>query len=236
VIGQIACKLVGVGVFAWAAFIPTLSAAMATPSCTEAAGQAETALGLPSGLLLAIGNVESGRLNDVGMRVPWPWTIQAGGIGRFYTAIDEAVSAVQTLRASGVQSIDIGCFQVNLLHHPNVFSDPESGFNPLTNAFAAARFLAALHVEFGAWEPAIAAYHSRSDALGAPYRDDVLASWHGRQPALHTLTAGVHIWGPRGELGVAGPTSSYVQVVVDKSSLLRRGSSHVPRVVTVSVR
>jgi hypothetical protein len=236
VIEQIARKLVGASVFALAALMPALGVEAAALSCTQAAEAAEAGVGLPTGLLLAIGNIESGRLNGAGMRVPWPWTIQAAGTGRFFGTIEEAVAALQTLHAAGVQSIDIGCFQVNLLHHPSVFSDLDSGFDPLINAFAAARFLAALHGEFGAWPPAIAAYHSRSDLLGAHYQDEVLASWHGGPPAVETVIAGMHIWGPGGELGAGSSTSPYFQAVVGHSSLLLRTSSRLPRVVTVSVR
>jgi hypothetical protein len=178
-------------------------------SCTEAAAMAEAGAGIPPGLLLAIGNVESGRTDEVGKRSPWPWTINTGGAGRFFATAEEAVLAVETLRAGGVQSIDIGCFQINLFHHPDAFPDLVSSFNPLTNALAAARFLLSLHEEFGAWEPAIAAYHSRVDMLGAPYRDRVLGFWHGTPVAGRITLAGVHVWGPAGEVGFGAGLSSW---------------------------
>jgi hypothetical protein len=186
------------------------SAIAAGLSCTEAAAVAEAGAALPHGLLLAIGNVESGRTDAAGTRAPWPWTINAGGTGHFFATAEEAAVAVAVLRSGGVRSIDIGCFQINLFHHPDVFASVASGFDPLTNARAAAAFLVSLHEEFGAWEPAIAAYHSRTDTMGAAYRDRVLALWHGTLPPRDIVLArapvpGVHVWGPNGEIGYAAP-------------------------------
>jgi Transglycosylase SLT domain len=226
-------RLAGIGGFLLAALTSALPASAAGLSCAQAAAVAEADERLPPGLLLAIGNVESGRIDAMGMRTPWPWTINAGGMGRFFASADEAVSAVQALRAGGMQSIDIGCFQINLFHHPDAFPDLASGFDPLTNALAAARFLVSLHQELGAWEPAIAAYHSRADTLGAPYRDRVLASWHGAPAASGEVTfAGIHVWGPSGEIGFGAWSPSL------GSRSVAAGPSRVrlPRVVTVSVR
>jgi hypothetical protein len=175
-------------------------------TCGQAAASAEATLAIPSGLLLAIGMVESGRADAAGQRSPWPWTVQAGGDGRFFASQPEAVDAVQDLRAGGVQSIDIGCFQINLLHHPDAFTDLAGGFDPLTNATAAAEFLVSLHGEFGGWEPAVAAYHSRTALLGSAYRDRVYAAWSQPSetphppPARVAVVFGVHVWGPAGPL------------------------------------
>ena len=126
---------------------------------------------------------------------PGPWTVNAGGSGRFFDTAEAATAAVQDLRAKGVQSIDIGCFQINLLHHPAAFANLASGFDPLINAVVAARFLRSLHEELGAWEPAIAAYHSRAATLGGPYRDRVLASWSGAPPVIRATFFGTRTWG-----------------------------------------
>ena len=193
--------------------------------CAQAAALAEASEGIPAGMLLAIGQVESGRATLGGGRAPWPWTIQANGSGRYLASADEAVAAVQQLRAVGIQSVDIGCFQVNLMHHPDAFTDLASGFDPVVNAMAAARFLSALHAELGNWEEAVAAYHSRTPGLGGPYRDMVYAAWHGTpllalaapqavslagwvhigpgRPMLASAVMGVQVWGPSGAIGAA---------------------------------
>jgi hypothetical protein len=207
------------------------SADAAILSCTEAAAVAETSMSVPPGLLLAIGKVESGRPDTMGNRLPWPWTINIGGVGHFFNTAADAVLTVQNLRASGVQSIDIGCFQINLFHHPNAFSDLASGFDPLTNALAAARFLVSLHAEFGTWDSAIAAYHSRVDTQGAPYRDRVLAAWHAIPLTNGITLAGIHVWGPTGEIGL------YTQIYSKVLSPMLAGAlqSQLPRIVTISV-
>ena len=206
-------------------------------SCAQAAAVAEARAGIPAGLLLAIGVVESGRTNAAGVRAPWPFAIQSDGVGRFLANAEDAVAAVQALQVAGVQSIDVGCFQINLLHHPNDFLDLASGFDPLANAFAAARFLASLRNELGAWEPAVAAYHSRTEALGTPYRDLVLAAWHGT-PALAPATAshavaGIRIWGPAGEINI---TPSPAFTLVSMTVPVPRTWVRMPRIVTASAR
>lgn len=202
-------------------------------SCAQAAAVAEAGAGIPAGLLLAIGVVESGRTNAAGVRAPWPFAIQSGGVGRFLASVDDAVAAVQALQVAGVQSIDVGCFQINLFHHPNDFSSLASGFDPLANAVAAARFLASLHDELGAWEPAVAAYHSRTEALGTPYRDLVLAAWHGAlAPAtVSHAVAGIRIWGPAGEINVMpSPALTLVSMTIPAPRTWVR----MPRIVTAS--
>jgi hypothetical protein len=201
-------------------------------SCTQAAATVEAGSAIPPGLLLAIGNVESGRTDPMGVRSPWPWTINAGGVGHFFASSGDAVFAVQASRAAGVQSIDIGCFQINLFHHPDAFADLASGFDPLINAQAAARFLVSLHEEFGTWELAIAAYHSRLSTLGAPYRDQVLASWHGSAFAGRSVFAGIHIWGPTGEIGLGAVLPS----ATTRISVAASSRARLPRVITISVR
>lgn len=204
-------------------------------TCAEAAVVAEAGAGIPRGLLLAIGLVESGRIIAPGVRAPWPFAVQSGGVGSFFPRAQEAVAAVQALQAGGAQSIDIGCFQINLMHHPNAFPSLASGFDPLTNAVVAGRFLASLHDELGAWEPAVAAYHSRTEALGAPYRDLVLVAWHGtpRPSAAVRAVASIRIWGPAGEIDLsASPGPTLVSMIVP----MPRTWIRMPRIVTASAR
>lgn len=226
-IKRLARRLIGISGLV-ALFWATGAAAL---SCRQAAAIAEVDASVPAGLLLAIGIVESGRTDPTGNRSPWPWTINARGVGRFFDTAEAAVHAVDDLRSNGVQSIDIGCFQINLFHHPGDFADLASGFDPLTNAQAAARFLTSLHEEFGAWEPAVAAYHSRVYSLGAPYRDSVLAVWHGSSLPDRILLAGIHVWGPAGEIGLS--TGPSLTLSMPAYAALR---SRLPRVVTASFR
>lgn len=146
--------------------------------CERAAARAETARGLPGGLLPALAQVESGRPDAAGVVRPWPWTIDVDGQGQFFASKEEAVAAVRALQAGGVRSIDVGCLQVNLLHHPSAFVTLEAAFDPAANALYAARFLSDLHARDNDWAHAIAAYHSETQRLGSAYRERVLAIWH----------------------------------------------------------
>ena len=146
--------------------------------CRAASAAAETALRVPDAFLSAIAKVESGRSDPgTGQVAPWPWTVNAEGRGSFYASKQEAVAAVQALQARGVRSIDVGCLQVNLLHHPDAFASLDQAFDPYANAQYAAGFLVSLFHQTGSWPLAAAAYHSQTPTLGAPYERRVLTEW-----------------------------------------------------------
>lgn len=146
--------------------------------CETAATTAEYVGRLPPRLLAAIGVTETGRIDpDTGRLRPWPWTINAEGAGQFFETRPQAIAAVKALQARGVQSIDVGCMQVNLMYHPDAFASLEDAFDPRTNAVYAAKFLNVLYAEAKDWTHAIAAYHSETPALGDAYRVLVMARW-----------------------------------------------------------
>jgi hypothetical protein len=167
-------------------------------ACQSAGLEAEHRFDLPPGLLLAIGVVESGRLDPVSRRMAaWPWTINADGAGRRFENLPEALAATRGLQRRGVTSIDVGCFQINLRQHPTAFASLEQAFDPPANAAYAARFLVELRTRTGSWENAIAAYHSATPERGSPYRDIVLAALPaaGRAPVKVVRTTGqVVVW------------------------------------------
>jgi len=149
-------------------------------SCERAAARAEAEWHLPAGLLSAIGLVESGRGDlDAGRPIAWPWSVNAGGHGFQLPSKATAIRLVRELQATGWQAIDVGCFQISLLHHPTAFTDLEQAFDPAANADYAARFLTELHGRYGNWPDAVAAYHSATASLGQPYRQAVYAKWGG---------------------------------------------------------
>ena len=157
--------------------------AAAAGVCRSAATAAETALHVPDAFLSAIAKVESGRPNPAtGTLAPWPWTVNAEGAGSFYATKAEAMTAVRTLQARGVRSIDVGCLQVNLLHHPDAFASLDQAFDPAANAMYAGGFLVALFHRTGSWPLAAAAYHSQTPTIGAPYERRVLAEWATPDP------------------------------------------------------
>ena len=148
------------------------------PTCGPAIAASEHLSGLPPKVLGAIGIVESGRVDPrTGMAAPWPWTINVAGVGHMFDSAIDAIAAVQVAQAAGIQSIDVGCMQINLLHHPHAFATLQDAFNPITNVSYAASFLARLHEQTGSWGAAIAAYHSATPRLGLPYARTVALIW-----------------------------------------------------------
>jgi hypothetical protein len=160
---------------------PDRSRAVATDPaglCESAVTTAEFVARLPPRLLGAISLTESGRIDpDTGVLRPWPWTINAEGEGRFFATSQDAIAAATALQARGVQSIDVGCLQVNLMYHPQAFATLAQAFDPRSNALYAAGFLNTLYADGRDWSRAIAAYHSETPALGDAYRVMVLARW-----------------------------------------------------------
>jgi hypothetical protein len=148
--------------------------------CDAAILAAERTAHLPQRLLGAIAEVESGRPDADGHLRPWPWTINAEGRGQFFSSKQEAIAAVLALQAQGVRSIDVGCMQVNLMHHPNAFASLDEAFGPTANAQYAARFLNTLYAISGSWVQATAAYHSQTPGIGAEYQQRVMARWQHR--------------------------------------------------------
>src|SRR5689334_4281957 len=121
--------------------------------CRAAIAATERGSRIPEHLLAAIGRVESGRRDpETGQSHPWPWTINAEGQGYFYESKAQAVAAARALQARGVRSFDVGCMQVNMLHHPNAFASLEQAFDPQANAASAARFLTQLFDQTGDWQ------------------------------------------------------------------------------------
>jgi hypothetical protein len=163
-----------------APWAPAGAASMADPVglCEAAVTAAELTGRLPPRLLHAISLVESGRIDaKTGVAHAWPWTINAEGEGHFFDTQEQAIAAVEALQARGVQSIDVGCMQVNLMYHPHAFASLRDAFNPRSNAAYAARFLNVLFAEARDWAHAVAAYHSETPALGEAYRTLVMARW-----------------------------------------------------------
>ena len=146
--------------------------------CRSAISQTERRAGVPDHLLAAIGRVESGRPDpQTGEWHPWPWTINAEGQGYFFDSKAQAIAAVRALQEKGVHSIDVGCMQVNLMHHPNAFASLEQAFDPQANVTYAAAFLNRLYAQSGNWTTAAALYHSATPELAADYQRRVLAVW-----------------------------------------------------------
>ncbi|UFN51285.1 lytic transglycosylase domain-containing protein [Roseomonas sp. OT10] len=138
--------------------------------CRRTIAALEPGSGVPPGLLGAIGLVESGRQDPAtGRPEPWPWSYNASGTGHAAPTKAAAVAAVAALAAAGTRSVDVGCMQVNLLHHPDAFPGLEQAFDPVANIRYAIRFLLQLRARSQDWGEAIGRYHSGEAERGADY-------------------------------------------------------------------
>jgi hypothetical protein len=137
----------------------------------------EHAMGLPPGLLLAVGRVESGRRDATGALLPWPWTVNDEGEDHVFGSAFDAIAYVVAARSRGSHSLDVGCFQVNLQSHPDAFATLAEAFDPTANARYAGQLLSDLHSRSGSWETAVKLYHSATPWRGEAYRDLVLSRW-----------------------------------------------------------
>lgn len=137
--------------------------------CDQAAKVAAAETGVPVEVLLAITRTETGRTTD-GAFLPWPWTVNAAGDGRWFDDPDAARAFAETQVRAGKGNFDIGCFQLNYRWHAAGFASLEAMFDPVANARYAAGFLARLKAETGSWADAAAAYHSRTPEFASRYK------------------------------------------------------------------
>lgn len=149
-------------------------------ACARAIAAADQNSGLPPGLLGAIARVETGRRAPAGGIQPWPWSFNAAGEGRYMPSRAEAVAEVQARQAAGTRSIDIGCMQINLLHHPDAFPSVDAGFDPETNVRYAVRYLRSLFARTGDWAAATGQYHSSTPERATIYHLRVTAALTGQ--------------------------------------------------------
>lgn len=192
------CKITFLITFCWMTlvFLLILTDAEATdislldpPSCAIYINQYEKKHSIPKGLLHAISKAESGRKDDAGRIVPWPWTINAQGQGYYFPTKEEAVAAVQALQAKGIESIDVGCMQINLYYHPHAFQTLEEAFEPNKNVAYGAHFLTSLQKDHRSWHRAVAHYHSANPDLHIPYQKTVMNIWNQDQRGKGTSLA-----------------------------------------------
>ena len=92
----------------------------------------ETEENIPRDLLKAISIQESYK--------PWEWTISVNGKGHLFKTKDDAVKYTKAILEKE-KNVDIGCMQINMIHHKGAFNSLEDAFNPENNIRYAAKFL-----------------------------------------------------------------------------------------------
>ncbi|ADO43503.1 transglycosylase SLT domain-containing protein [Ketogulonicigenium vulgare] len=169
------------------------SGAALADQCTDAANRAAQRHGVPPPVLIAVSKAETGRHRD-GRLEPWAWTINHAGRGYWLDSRADALTQARNLLAQGETNFDSGCFQINWRWHGQAFSDVSQLFDPDQSADYAARFIRRLYDELGNWSVAAGAYHSRTPALAAHYRqrfDQILTAMN--DPAAGTATRALRV-------------------------------------------
>lgn len=139
--------------------------------CSVAAKEAGIEYGVNFDLLQTISAVESGRWDNLQNRyVAWPWTVNVKGKGYYYASKEDAIRAVQKFQSQGIESIDVGCMQINLKYHGEAFSSLDDAIDPLKNVKYSAKFLRSLYSRHGqSWKKAAKRYHSANPEKGKAY-------------------------------------------------------------------
>ena len=168
---------------------------------------------------------------------PWPWATNHAGEGHYFASAPEAITWVAAQQASGIRSIDVGCFQVNLHYHPDAFAGLAEAFDPAANA----RYAAALPEPVARTKRELA-LGDRPLPLGRPVEGQrySAASWTSGIPAAGSrasLAGGLQSGNP---VVVRPAMASAVRVVVPNWTTARSlatVSNHaagLPRVITPS--
>jgi hypothetical protein len=146
--------------------------------CESEIAKAEKKYNIPHRLFMAIGTVESGRPDALNRKRPYPWTVCVAGRGYYFSTKSAAIAAVKRFRARGKKNIDVGCMQVNLMHHSDAFKTLEEAFTPKYNVDYAARFFLGLKNAHNSWTNAVGYYHSKLERYYKPYCATVYNTWN----------------------------------------------------------
>jgi hypothetical protein len=160
-------------------FLWDLPIILASNICTSHIQRVELLEGIPKNLLAAMARVESGRYNGAKKIVePWPWTVQSQGKSNYFGTKAEAVNHVKALQKKGIKNIDVGCMQMNFLHHGHKFRSIEEMFEPAHNVAQGAKYLKQLKSHKNqAWSTAVGNYHSFTPVHHIRYKNLVLKNF-----------------------------------------------------------
>ncbi len=148
---------------------------MQSIKCVNVFRYYETKLKIPTDTLYSISLQETGKIHsDKKIKIAYPWTVNVEGKGFYFDTKREAVEFVKQQQRAGKESIDVGCMQVNLKHHPEAFKSIEHAFHPRANIEYAAKFLRSKYEQLGSWGKAVAHYHSATSHLGEKYKNSVV--------------------------------------------------------------
>ncbi len=142
--------------------------------CSELFASFEKKYNIPKNTLHAISLQETRRyIKAKKMGIAWPWTVNVQGKGYHFDSKQEAIEFVRKKQKAGIKSIDVGCMQINLKHHPKAFESLEEAFKPRKNIEYAAKMLRNNYKRTKNWCFAIGHYHSKTPSRSCRYHASV---------------------------------------------------------------
>ncbi|MDC5870290.1 hypothetical protein OPW39_15890 [Vibrio europaeus] len=133
-----------------------------------------TTTGVPSWVIKSICVHESQSFHN-NTRQAWPWTVNVGGDGNWFTSKQYAVEFVNEKLGEGLRNVDIGICQMNYRYHSMKFTSVNHMFDPLENMIKAAEYVKQ-QKRADSWEIAIGRYNSPGNEERAEkYRQIVLS-------------------------------------------------------------
>ncbi|WP_250310520.1 lytic transglycosylase domain-containing protein [Rickettsia endosymbiont of Oedothorax gibbosus] len=123
---------------------------------------------IPSGLLLALADVESNYQ---------PYSLNISGKSVISHSVEQAQNIAEQYLQKGKQNIDIGVMQLNYFWYGRHFTSIAEMLTPNKNINYAARLLTGLYKQHGSWHKAVQHYHSRNPKYHRQYSRKVLVAW-----------------------------------------------------------
>ncbi len=146
--------------------------------CTKHFNHFERINHIPKKILFSVSFIETGLYDSKTKKnYPWPWSVNVNGRSYYYDNKNDAVKAVKKFQEQGYKSIDVGCMQINLLHHGDKFKSIDQALDPKINIATAAKMIKKHYERKKDWKIAVAHYHSKLQKHGGPYSEKVLAVW-----------------------------------------------------------
>lgn len=145
---------------------------MESQKCSNIFSYFEKRYKIPKDTLYSISLRETQKAHSkhaIGITWPWTVTVNPSGKGYHFRNKTEAIKFAKNQLASGKESIDVGCMQINLKYHPDAFTSVEQAFSPRRNIAYGAKFLKEKYEQHGDWQKAIGAYHSGSSEKASAY-------------------------------------------------------------------
>jgi hypothetical protein len=136
--------------------------------CRNYYQEAEKKYGIPSGLLEAMGHVESEHN---------PWAINVNTKGKGYRNKELAMKRIHEARASGATNINIGCLQLHWYHHIKHFDSIDAMIHPKNNVMYAAKYLKWLIKRYKTLSMAVRRYNSPTPKHNMRYLKKVAKAW-----------------------------------------------------------